>query len=94
VFTRLSDIRTSGPADRTLQNLLDLLNRKLETSARLPILAYEAENEGHTHCATVLESIAVSEDAQILELFAALREHLDVTLAVEQAASGAAGQLG
>jgi rubrerythrin len=87
VFTRLSDIRTSGPADRTLQNLLSLLNSKLELSAKLPILAYEAESEGHAGCAMVFHSIALSEEAQIFELFGALREQLDGTLATQPAAA-------
>jgi rubrerythrin len=84
-FKRISDIRNTGPADVTLQNLVTLLHTKIEISARLPILAYEADAEGHTACADVFRSVAMTEEAQIIELFGALKQRLDVTLDMTEA---------
>jgi hypothetical protein len=79
-FTRISDIRSGTPADTTLQNLVGLLHQKLEMSARLPILAYEADGEGHKACAELFRSFAVVEHEQIVVLLDALRGCLDPAL--------------
>src|SRR5919108_5832545 len=54
----ISDVRRGHPADGTLQNLLEVLTAKLELSARLPVLEYEAINEGNEACAAAFRRLA------------------------------------
>jgi hypothetical protein len=63
-----------------MQNLVGLLHQKLEMSARLPVLAYEAEGEGHMACAELFRTFAAAEHDQILVLLEALRRCLDPAL--------------
>lgn len=76
---RLSDLTAALPADRTLQNLLGLMSSKLELCSRLPILEYEAANEGHEACATTFHEMAELERRSFTDLLACLRRHLDET---------------
>ena len=76
---RLSDLTAALPADRTLQNLLGLMSSKLELCSRLPILEYEAANEGHEACATIFHQMAEFERRSFQELVNCLRTHLDET---------------
>jgi hypothetical protein len=73
---RLSDLRRTGPADATLQNLLTVLAAKLDFCSRLPIYEYEAETDGHRLCARAFRKLAASEMQAFEELLASLREHL------------------
>lgn len=81
---RLSDLTAALPADRTLQNLLGLMSAKLELCSRLPILEYEAANEGHEACATAFHEMAEIERRSFTDLVACLRRHLDETGAGER----------
>jgi hypothetical protein len=89
MIRRLSDLQASQPTDATLRNLIELLQNKLELSARLPVLVFEAEGDGDHECARLLRSLALSEREQIAALLEGLRTHLDVqfehTLAAQRA---------
>ena len=74
---RISDLRRSQPTDATLRNLLGALNAKLEFCARLPVLAYEAEGEGHEDAAAAFRALATVERDSLDDLLASLRRHLD-----------------
>jgi hypothetical protein len=74
---RLSDLRRSQPADATLRNLLGTLNAKLEICARLPVLAYEAEQEGHEQAAATFRELAAEERRALNLLLLSLKDHLD-----------------
>jgi hypothetical protein len=84
---RLSDLRAGQPADATLRNLISLLQTKLELSARLPVLVFEAEEDGDHECARLLRSLVLSEKQQIVALLEGLRTHLDRQLEHLPAAS-------
>ena len=51
MIRRLSELRATQPADATLRNLIAILQTKLEMSARLPVLVFEAEGDGDHECA-------------------------------------------
>jgi hypothetical protein len=74
---RLSDLRRSYPADTTLRNLLGALSTKLEVCARLPVLAYEAEQDGHEQAAAAFRELANDERRGLDVLLSSLRLHLD-----------------
>lgn len=74
---RISDLHRSQPTDATLKNLLGALNAKLEFCARLPVLAYEAEGEGHSETAAAFRALAMVERHSLEDLLASLRHHLD-----------------
>jgi len=76
---RLSDLRAAQPTDETLKGLLGTLSTKLELCARLPFLAYQAEQEGFGDAAAAFRALALSERRTIAELVASLRAHLDKT---------------
>ena len=76
---RLNELRATMPADHTLQNLLGLLNAKLELCSKLPIYEYEAASQGHAHCAHAFQRLAHCERASFEEILATLRVHLDET---------------
>jgi hypothetical protein len=67
------------PADHTLQNLLGLLNAKLELCSKLPIYEYEAASQGHVHCVAAFQRLADHERSSFDEILATLRIHLDAT---------------
>jgi hypothetical protein len=74
---RLSDLRRAQPGDPTLQNLLGILNAKLEFSARLPVYEYEARSQGHERCARAFRRLAQLERETFDEILSCLRAHLD-----------------
>ena len=80
MIRRLSDLQASQPTDATLRNLIGILQTKLELSARLPVLVFEAEGDGDHECARLLRSLVLSEREQIAALLEGLRTHLDVQL--------------
>ena len=77
---RLSELRATQPANATLRNLIGVLQTKLELSARLPVLVFEAEEDGDQESARMFRSLVVAEKQQIAALLAALRTHLDSQL--------------
>jgi hypothetical protein len=80
MIRRLSELRATQPADATLRNLIGILQTKLELSARLPVLVFEAEEDGDHECARLFRSLVISEKQQIAALLEGLRTHLDVQL--------------
>jgi hypothetical protein len=74
---RLSDLTRAHPADRTLQNLLGILNAKLDLCARLPIYEYEAASEGFGAPAATFNELMATERRSFEQVLACLREHLD-----------------
>jgi len=74
---RLSDLRRAQPTDETLKALLGTLSTKLELCARLPFLAYQADQEGFEDAAEAFRSLAVAERRTLADLFTSLRSHLD-----------------
>jgi hypothetical protein len=86
---RLSELRATQPAGATLRNLIELLQTKLELSARLPVLIFEAEGDGDLECARLFRSLVISEKQQISALLEGLRRHLDAELEQPPAAAPA-----
>ena len=80
MIRRLSELRATQPADATLRNLIGILQTKLELSARLPVLVFEAEEDGDDECARLFRSLVISEKQQIAALLEGLRTHLDAQL--------------
>jgi hypothetical protein len=80
MIRRLSELRATQPADATLRNLIGILQTKLELSARLPVLVFEAEEDGDHECARLFRSLVLSEKQQIAALLEGLRKHLDAQL--------------
>jgi hypothetical protein len=78
---RLSDLRDAQSADATLRNLINTVSEKLEFSARLPVLAYEADQEGHVQVAATFRHIATGEARSLAELLDTLKLHLERTQA-------------
>lgn len=76
VGIRLSDLRRANPADATLHNLLAVLSDKLELCARLPVLEYEASNEGHEGCAVAFRRLAEVERRSLDDMLDCLHQHL------------------
>jgi hypothetical protein len=76
---RLSDLRDALAADATLRNLVYTLNAKLEFCARLPVLAYEAEQEGHAQIAAAFSHLATVERRSLDELLETMRRYLENT---------------
>jgi hypothetical protein len=74
--------------DSTLRNLSGLLDRALETSARLRVFALEASHEGLPECVRTYERLDRMERDQIVELEAALQRQLAVALADAEHAHG------
>lgn len=77
VITRLTELKAAQPADATLRNLVDVLQAKLQLSARLPLLVLEAEQDGDDAGARVFRSLVTQERNQITALLDGLRLHLD-----------------
>ena len=74
---RLSELAAQAPGDRTLKNLLGLVNAKLDVCAQLPIFEYEAQHEGHTASAAMFHELAEQERRSFANLLACVRLHLD-----------------
>lgn len=77
MLRRLSELQASQPGDTTLRNLLDVLQAKLEMSARLPVLVFEAEQNGDHECGGMFRALAASEKREIAVLLEGLRVHLE-----------------
>jgi hypothetical protein len=77
VIRRLTEIKAAQPADATLRNLIEVLQMKLELSARLPLLVLEAEHDGDHAGARVFQTLVTEEKSQIAALLDGLRHHLD-----------------
>jgi hypothetical protein len=75
VVRSIHDLHAAGAGDTTLKNLVDVLSTLLELSARLPVLAYEAERERHQGCADLFDAIASAERSHVDLLLAAVRRH-------------------
>jgi hypothetical protein len=89
ISRRLSELRATQAAAPTLRNLISILQTKLETSARLPVLVFEAEGDGDLECAELFRSLVVSEREQIAALLEGLRTRIDAQLNSAPAASPA-----
>ena len=76
---RLADLRSAQPCDTTLQNLLNILNAKLDLSARLPVYEYEADSEGFPEAASFMSALASAERESVQDILRSLRLHLDRT---------------
>ncbi len=76
---RLAALRRAHPHDATLQNLLTILNAKLDLSTRLPVFEYEADSEGFADTASFLSALASAERESLQDVLASLRQHLDRT---------------
>jgi hypothetical protein len=76
---RLAELRSAQPCDTTLQNLLSVLNAKLDLSARLPVFEYEADSEGFPEAASFMSALASAERESVQDIIRSLREHLDRT---------------
>jgi hypothetical protein len=80
ISRRLSELRATQPADATLRNLISILQTKLETSARLSVLVYEADGDGDLECAQLFRSLVISEREQIAALLEGLRTRIEAQL--------------
>ena len=76
---RLAELRSAQPCDTTLQNLLSILNAKLDLSARLPVFEYEADSEGFPEAASFMSALASAERESVHDVLRSLRRHLDAT---------------
>jgi hypothetical protein len=76
---RLAELRSAQPCDTTLQNLLSILNAKLDLSARLPVFEYEADSEGFPEAASFMSALASAERESVQDVVRSLRLHLDGT---------------
>ena len=76
---RLAELRSAQPCDTTLQNLLSILNAKLDLSARLPVFEYEADSEGFPEVASFMSALASAERESVQDVIRSLRTHLDAT---------------
>lgn len=76
---RLNELRRAHPYDKTLQNLLTVLNAKLELSAHLPVFEYEADSEGFAETASFLSALASAERESVRDLLGSLQHHLETT---------------
>jgi hypothetical protein len=74
---RISDLRRAKPADTTLENLLQVINGKLELCSRLAVYEYEAQADGHPACAEAFRDLAVVERESFDTLLGCLRDYLD-----------------
>ena len=75
----LAGLRNAQPCDTTLQNLLTVLNAKLDLSARLPVFEYEADSEGFSETASFLSALASAEREAVHDIVRTLRLHLERT---------------
>ncbi len=76
---RLAELRSAQPCDTTLQNLLSILNAKLDLSARLPVFEYEADSEGFEEAASFMSALASAERESVHDVLRSLRMHLEAT---------------
>jgi hypothetical protein len=76
---RLAELRSAQPCDTTLQNLLSILNAKLDLSARLPVFEYEADSEDFQEVASFMSALASAERESVHDVLRSLRLHLEAT---------------
>ncbi len=76
---RLAELRSAQPCDTTLQNLVHILQAKLDLSARLPVFEYEADSEGFGEAASFMSALASAERESVQDVLRSLRAHLDRT---------------
>ena len=86
---RLAELRSAQPCDTTLQNLLAILNAKLDLSARLPVFEYEADSEGFQEVASFMSALASAERESVHDVLRSLRLHLEATSGRFVSSSGA-----
>ena len=84
---RLSELRAALPGDHTLQNLLVILNAKLDLCAKLPVYEYEAATQGHAYCVAAFRRLIESERESFDDIVQTLRVHLDHSTAAKEAAA-------
>jgi hypothetical protein len=89
ISRRLSELRATQAVDATLRNLISILQTKLETSARLPVLVFEAEGDGDFEGAALFRYLVASERQQIAALLNGLKTRIDAQLDTAPAASPA-----
>jgi hypothetical protein len=68
---RLAELRSAQPCDTTLQNLLSILNAKLDLSA--------ADSEGFQEAASFMSALASAERESVHDVLRSLRMHLETT---------------
>lgn len=88
---RLSELRAALPGDHTLQNLLVILNAKLDLCAKLPVYEYEAATQGHAHCVAAFQRLIESERESFDDIVRTLRTHLDTSTAAKEVAAPKGG---
>jgi rubrerythrin len=72
----ISDLRSGHESDQTLENLLTALSLNLELRARYRVFEFEATQEGHDDVARLFADLRRTEQGQIAELLAGLRNRL------------------
>jgi hypothetical protein len=73
---RLGDLRRQRPGDATLQDLLAILDAKLELCRRLPVYEYDAAHDGHEGCASELRELLAIERRSCERVVEMLHRHL------------------
>lgn len=89
MIKRVSELQAAQRANRSLRNLLQVLMGNLELGARLPLLIFEAEEEGADGFARVLRSLATSQMRDEAALLEVLTEHLTARDVATRAAPAA-----
>jgi hypothetical protein len=80
---RLTELQRGLSTDLTLRNLLGVLDAKLELCSRLPVYAWEADNEGHGELADSFLRLADEERVACGRMLDDLRKHLHTGLQEE-----------
>jgi hypothetical protein len=73
---RLGDLRRQRPGDATLQDLLAILDAKLELCRRLPVYEYDAAHDGDEGCASELRELLAVERQSCERVVEMLHRHL------------------
>jgi hypothetical protein len=81
---RLTELQRGLSTDLTLRNLLGVLDAKLELCSRLPVYAWEADNEGHGELANSFLRLADAERVACRRMLDDLRKHLHTGLQEEE----------
>jgi hypothetical protein len=76
---RLTELRSALPYDATLQNLITVLQLKLDLCARLPVFEYEASSEGFGDSASFFQALATIERETVQDTLRSLQVHLERT---------------
>jgi hypothetical protein len=81
MIRRLSELQATQASDQTLRNLIDVLRDILDLGARIPMMVFEAQQEGNDDVASLFRSLLTSQNrdkAAVLDAVKALvdtREH-------------------